>query len=197
MCLDQRILGEGDPGSVPSWSYKWRKWNRKTNYNSGGLYRGDVSNAIPTGLIWSSMVFWAFWHLFQKYWLKNDVAPAKKLFRGWGLKGGLKKNGFTQIFYLFQRLWRSVLCLGHRFGVNESILTVKITHWILVAWKMTLLINFRGCKIFSFDCCITRTLGGNFKFVLLNWRKSQKKHSENLKTVPLAVSSVLHVLKSP
>ena len=51
-----------------------------------------------------------------------------------------------------------------------------------------------GCMIFSFDCRITLTLGENSNFKLLKLKKITKEtNSENLKTVPLAVSSILHV----
>ena len=90
-------------------------------------------------------------------------------------RGVLRKMVLLK-FYLFQRLLRSILCLGIQVEVNESFPTVKIAHQSFVAWKTTLLINGGGGVRDFFRLPYSPTLGENSNFKLLSWRKSQKKH---------------------
>ncbi len=56
-----------------------------------------------TGLIWSSMFFWAIWHLFQKNLSKYGTMPAEKL----------KSQNLLQIGQNFQKM-HNIIILSHK-----------------------------------------------------------------------------------
>ena len=68
--------------------------------------------------------------------VKKWRCAGQKTIRGWGLIGGSKEKWFYSNFIYFKGFYDQFYVLGHRFGVNESIPAVKITHWIFVTWKI-------------------------------------------------------------
>ena len=143
--------------------------------NSGGLFRGDVSETLGTCLVWSSRSSWAIWYLSLKNPPKNETVRAKKLFLGCELEGGLKKNGFTQIWFISKTFKINFMSWDTDLGSMSLFPLLKLHIKFLSLGKRHFRAILGGCMIFSFDCRITLTLDENSKFKLLNWRKSQKK----------------------
>ena len=138
---------------------------------------------------------WAIWYLSLKNPSKN--AGQKNYFRasaGVG-GGGLKKSGFTQISFTSKAFkinimsWDTDLRLMSPFPLLKfhiGFLLLRKQHF----WSILRCVNF----FFFFWLPYNPTLGENSNFKLLSWKKITKQtNSENLKTVSLTVSSILHV----
>ena len=93
----------------------------------------------------------------------------------WGLKGVLRK-WFSLNHNQFKAFQDQSYVLEYRSWINESIPTIGIKIQIFTVWKTVFLINFTGVHhTFSFDGCVTPTLGQNYlKFS--TWRKTSKQY---------------------
>ena len=123
---------------------------KNSTENRGGLYRGDVSKTLGTCLILCNRSSWAIWYLSFKNQSKNETVRAKQQTLGWGYE---KKRFCSNLIY-FKGFQDQVYVLGYRFGAKEPIPTLKFTHQNFVAWKTTLLINFRGVHKFFLSTAV-------------------------------------------
>ena len=161
---------------------------------SGGLYRGDVSEISGTCLIWSGRSSWAIWYLSFKNPSKNETVRAKKWILGWGCKGGLVKNGFTQILFISKASKINFMSWDTDLGPMSPFPLLNLHIRILPLRKRHVWSILGGVHdILILTAVWPPTLGENSYFKLLNWRKSQKKQILKIWRLPFTVSSLWHV----
>ena len=90
-------------------------------------------------------------------------------------RGGLKKNGFTQILFISKTFKINFMCWDTDLGSMSPFPLLKLHIKFLSLGKRHFRAILGGAWFFSFDCRITLTLDKNSNFKLLNWRISQKK----------------------
>ena len=125
-----------------------------THNNTGGLYRGDVSETLGTCLIWSVRSSWAIWYLSLNNPPKMRQCGPKTIF-GWQTEGGLKKNGFTQISFVSKTFKTNFMSWDTDLGSISPLPLLKLHIKFSSLGKRRFWSILGGCMIFfSFGCRI-------------------------------------------
>ena len=145
-------------------------------------------------LIWSGSTSWAIWYLSLKNPPKNETVRAKKLFLGCKLEGDLKKNSFTQILFISKTFKINFMSKGTDLRSMSPFPLLKLHIKFLSLGKPHFWSILGGCMICFFRLPYNSHFRCKFLFQVIKLKKITKEtYSENLKTVPLAVSSIFHI----